>query len=171
MKHLKIFFNILTTIFFALVIAETVLIIIPKFMGYEVFAVSSKSMEKEILFGSLVITKKIDSFDLIKENDIITFTNKEKSDYFTHRVIKLDEKNDIIYTKGDNNDYIDPSPTNFQYVSGKVEWIIPFLGYVKLFFSSIYSLIISAVIILIYIIFNVIFTIKKQKDNEKEINL
>ncbi len=85
--------------------------------GYTYFVVATGSMSGTIEVDDIIfvrITKNV------KENDIITFKNKD-GDIITHRLIRKDGSHYI--TKGDVNNVADESISKGQII-GKVKWIV-----------------------------------------------
>lgn len=74
------------------------------------------------------------SFNLIEPGDVIIY-NTDESEPIIHRVVDRNET--VLYTKGDNNHYLDQSnnviapPITEQYYEGKAVFRMPLLGYVK----------------------------------------
>ena len=65
-------------------------------------------MEPYIKQYSLVVTKKVTDPSQIEEGDVVSFyvtTNNGNRERILHRIIKIED--DIVYTKGDNNDVSD----------------------------------------------------------------
>lgn len=120
--------------FFAIFIAVTFLLVllvwVPKFLGFSLYYVSSDSMEPTIYKGSLSFAERIEFSDIAVGEDVLVFANDAHSKTFMHRVIAINEKAEIIYTKGDNNNTADPLPTPFSVCEGRVVFSVPLLGYV-----------------------------------------
>ena len=107
--------------------------------GYKSFMVLSGSMEPTINIGDIVIThKQINYF----KNDTITFYGPENR-VVTHRValIKEQDGDTIIITKGDANRSIDSDTITPSKIIGKVIFIVPKLGFVVSFSRTIPGLV------------------------------
>ena len=103
--------------------------------GYSVLEVVSGSMEPTIHVGDMII---IDTKDKnYKVNDIVTFYDKEGS-FVTHRIISID--NNVMVTKGDNNDSEDV-PYSTDNIIGKYVTKISGAGRVLSSFKSPFTLI------------------------------
>ncbi len=89
--------------------------------GYTFFEVATGSMADTIQVGDAVIVEITKD---VQENDIIVY--KEENNFITHRLIKINE-NDEIITKGDANNAED-NPISKTQILGKVIYIIPKLG-------------------------------------------
>lgn len=90
-----------------------------------VFVDNSNSMWPKIKAGSVIFTKKTNSY---KKGDIITFQSDPIST--THRIYKIINRNgkDFFVTKGDQNDALDSYLVSQENIIGKVIYIIPYLG-------------------------------------------
>jgi len=107
--------------------------------GYKSFMVLSGSMEPTINIGDIVIThKQINYF----KNDTITFYGPENR-VVTHRIalIKEQDGDTIIITKGDANRSIDSDTITPSKIIGKVIFIVPKLGFVVSFSRTIPGLV------------------------------
>lgn len=94
-------------------------------LGYRVIAITSGSMEPTIKTNALAISKRVDTIEDIAEGDIISFTVTQDDGTVakaTHRIYEI--KDNVIYTKGDNNLVVDSYPTNMSEVESKVCLII-----------------------------------------------
>ena len=84
--------------------------------------------------GDLVVVRGI-PFDKIRVGDVIVYKFPGKEPII-HRVVEI--KNQTIYTKGDNNMYMDQlgdaiaPPITAKELKGKAVFHIPLLGYVKI---------------------------------------
>lgn len=162
MKLKKLLSWMIVFIVSIVLLADIMLVFLPKIAGYECYAVATGSMEPAIKSGSLLLTKKIE-LENIQEKDVLTFRDKNNTIYFTHRVTKVDKINRIIYTKGDANQLEDPSPTGYEYVKGRVEKVIPFLGYVKIVFTSPYAIIGTLAVVVCLLLADVVIGKKKSR--------
>lgn len=109
------------------------IIYVPKFMGYHAYSIETGSMEPTLPLGCLAYVKNYPSFEDYQVNDIVTFADMSRETFFTHRIVETDAKNQCFITKGDANEDVDPSPTAAINAVGKVQFSIPFLGYVAAF--------------------------------------
>jgi signal peptidase I len=102
----------------------------PTFLGYQVKAVLSGSMEPTFQTGSIISIKPGDQGTSYKTDDIITFRMEDK--LITHRIIDvLQENGQAVYkTKGDNNNGPDLWTVPAQNIIGKyTNFTIPYIGY------------------------------------------
>lgn len=183
--------NILTTILILLFIGVAALVIStkisdgePQAFGYQIKTVLSGSMEPGIKTGSIIFVKTGGDMTRFKENDIITFMQKDDK-LVTHRVTEVIQNGDqVMYrTKGDNNEEEDLEPVQSSNVVAEYTGItIPYVGYVADFASSkigILSLVIlPGVFLLLYSVFSIWKTIrlierqmKGKQDNSTEASL
>lgn len=127
------------------------------YFGFTFFEVVSGSMSPTINTHDLIIVKLDNE---VKEDDIITFY-KDNS-FITHRITDyIDDEN--IITKGDANNTTDKSISKNE-ILGKVVYIIPKFGIIRVILSDIK--VIASVFVTI-ILFSIAFSIKKvDKDEE-----
>ncbi len=88
------------------------------------YTVLTGSMKPGINPGDIVMVKAV-SIDEIESGDIVTFY--KDGDIITHRAIKNDREG--ILTKGDNNNVLDNGQVISEDFIGKVNFVIPKLGY------------------------------------------
>lgn len=119
---------------FGLVLLLLVVIIclpltVPRFLGYELYAIVSGSMEPSIPVGSVVYAKEIVP-DEIEPGDVVVFYGGHASDtVITHRAVENHRDTQELLTKGDANEGNDVLPIFYSNVIGKVELSIPLLGF------------------------------------------
>ncbi len=162
MKILNIIYNIVA-ISIVLVFAFTVAVPVT---GTEIFSVATPSMEDEIPEGSLVFVREAEQYF---EDDVIT-ARLANGNTFTHRIIKVDADNRLIYTKGDANPGPDPAPTAFSDIVGKVVFCVPYLGMLSLNFNSTTLIFVLAAVLLALVIIRFVIykrTSKEVTENEK----
>jgi len=87
------------------------------------YIIETSSMEPELYVGDVIIVKKCESIDDIKNNDIITFKNR--GEVVTHRVKSISAITKKITTKGDKNTIADIEGTKIENVIGKMIIKIP----------------------------------------------
>lgn len=129
-KKINAFFTALI-IFISLILLG--LVYAPRLLGLQLYSIDTGSMAPTIPQGSLIYVKKYMSFEDYKVDDIVTFSDLSRETFFTHRIAEIDENQRSFVTKGDANEDIDPSPTDYMYAVGKVEFSVPILGYVSSF--------------------------------------
>lgn len=127
---------------------------VPLFGSY---VIVSESMVPTININDVVIVKRSDKSD-IDVGDIITFSSVDKRIEgltITHRIVgkQNDDKGNIMFrTRGDNNNFDDPSYVQIGSVYGKVVFKVPKLGYIQNIIStplgSLFSFIIAFTLII-----------------------
>lgn len=89
--------------------------------GYSMFTIITSSMQGTIEEGEFILVKRVLEKDL-REGMVITFISSDeeiKGKKNTHRIHSFEDGK--IFTKGDNNDYIDSAPTRYEDVIGEVK--------------------------------------------------
>ena len=127
--------------------------------GYSFLQVKSGSMENEIHVDDIVIDKLLKLDDEIKEEDIISF--KDKNAIITHRVISI--SGDTIITKGDANNTID-DPISRDQVIGKV---IKILSGVSLWIRILKTKSVLILTIITFVLFIISISIDTSEENDK----
>ena len=108
---------------------------VPVVLGMQCYTVISESMEPEIPKGAVIYVRKI-SFSRIRPKDVITYRIGQKEGTVTHRVVRIDEKRKVLFTKGDRNKIQDACPVKEEQIQGIVKGCIPVVGYGILFFKT-----------------------------------
>ena len=129
-KICKILMNIIIVVLIILV----GILFVPRFFGYQNFAVISGSMEPNMPVGSIVYAHPED-FENIKVNDVISYRINEET-MVTHRVVEVNEEDKSFITKGDANDVNDANPISYDNVVGVVKMCIPLLGYITMYIKT-----------------------------------
>ena len=120
--------DIISTALVVIVVLFAILLVGVRLFDIQVFSVISGSMEPEYPVGSLIYVKEVDPSEL-EVNDVITYVLPNNTPS-THRIVRIDKENQLIYTKGDANDNEDSAPVHFKNLIGKPVFTIPCLGYV-----------------------------------------
>ena len=115
------------------------------------YVVSSGSMIPNLNIFDVIVVQGHVSFDQLKVGDIIVFNAPTEKKVIVHRVAEILNKNPlVIRTKGDANPGsipgIDFPITSADYI-GKVEYVIPQIGYVTRILTPPMNYIIIAVIV------------------------
>ena len=109
---------------------------LPKVLGYQAYTVISGSMEPAISIGSLLYVKDIEPKEVV-EGDIIAFYGgRDTNAVITHRVVENKVEIKEFVTKGDANQTVDMNAVMYHHLIGKVEHVIPELGFVAQFITS-----------------------------------
>lgn len=139
-----------------------------KLFGLSGYYVRTKSMEPTITQGSIVFVEKID-FDDITVGDVLTFQSADTTRRFTHRVVRIDSKNKLLYTRGDANNVDDPEPAKYERVLGKVKYSAPVAGYVVMAVTSRTGVIITASILIVWLSVEIeVFRLNKRRMKETD---
>lgn len=149
--------NVLKNIFNFCLAGILLFFIVPQFNlpgVYKLFLVQSGSMSPTINTGDMVIVQPSKHF---YQNDIITFVGSSFTT--THRLINIDGQN--FTTKGDANQVSDQEKINQSQVVGKVNYIIPKIGYLIMFTKTLPGLIILIIIPSTVIVWQELLKIKK----------
>ena len=104
--------------------------VVPALTGAPVYVVGGGSMEPTIPLGAAVIDLPVTA-DQLAVDDIVSVQVGEEKAVFTHRIIRVVERDDgrWIQTKGDANEDQDPSIIPATTVIGRVAVTIPYAGY------------------------------------------
>ncbi len=102
---------------------------------YQLLAIASDSMNPYFKRGDAVLIDKNDK--TLDVDDVIAFKNEKK--IVVHRIIKVKKiKNQYYYTtKGDNNYNDDNNEIASEDIVGKVNYIVPIIGYPTVWLSEI----------------------------------
>ena len=125
--------SVIGTLMLLVVIAATIPLTIPNFMGYEIFNVVSGSMEPTIPVGSIIYVKEIDPVD-VESGDIIAFESGDN--VIMHRVVDNKRVEGAFTTKGDANNGEDMNDVSYDNLIGIVVKHIPILGQLLILFGS-----------------------------------
>lgn len=102
---------------------------IPRFLGYELYAIVSGSMEPTIPVGSVVYAREVSPQE-IEAGDIVVFYGGHASDtVITHRAVENRRDTQELLTKGDANQGNDMLPISYSNIIGRVVLSIPLLGF------------------------------------------
>ncbi len=134
--------------------------------GFRFFAVKSESMEPDIPKFSLIYTRsyktKEDFFNNVGYNMDITYKT-ESGTIVTHRIIYIDEMNDILQTQSIIEGSSPDAKITRNQVIGKVVKVIPVVGFFVLIIQSWYFwVMLIAIIAIVYIVKRIINEIKEE---------
>ena len=166
-NQIKRAWDIASTVLVVIVVIFAILLAGVRLFGVQVFSVISGSMEPEYPVGSLIYVKKIDPTE-IEVNDVITYVLPNDTPS-THRVIRIDEENQLFYTKGDANKTEDGAPVHFKNLIGTPIFKIPLLGYIAYYIQhppGMYIAIAAGAILLILVFLPDLFQ-KDEKTDKK----
>lgn len=117
--------NIIGTLLILLVLVVAVMLVYPKGKGYQLFEVTSGSMEPAIPMGSVVYVSEADAKDL-EAGEVIAFVHEQ--DFVIHRVVENNKLEGYLQTKGDANTVDDPWKVRYEDVLGVVAKHYPVIG-------------------------------------------
>ena len=126
-RTLDVLLGVIILVVVAIVVVARV---IPVVTGGATFVVGGGSMEPAIPTGSLVIATPVAASQLAP-GDVVSVRVGEKQAVFTHRVVRLVDREGGTWleTKGDANDEPDPSIIPATSVIGRVAVTVPYAGY------------------------------------------
>lgn len=113
----------------------TILLVLPGLFHIYPLAVQSGSMAPSYQPGSMIYVKRTDE-DRLREGMVVSFYLADEETLVTHRIVRVDEKERLIYTKGDANLSEDSAATPFSRVLGQAVFCIPCLGTAAVYLSS-----------------------------------
>ena len=127
--------RIVSTVLTAGCLALAGILLVPTFLGYERYVITSGSMAGAYDRGSIVFGKAVPVAELAV-GDVITYTPPEGSGpdgMVTHRIFSIDRDRfgrPVFRTKGDANASADPwTFTLDQPEQGRIEFSVPYAGY------------------------------------------
>jgi signal peptidase len=106
--------------------------------GMQLLAVMSGSMEPTIQVGGIVGVRPVPVSDL-QVGEVITFANASNPDVLiTHRIVGLEARDGqtLITTKGDANNAVDAVAVTGTRAVGRVDFTLPWLGYLMVWLAS-----------------------------------
>lgn len=161
MKVFKKILSILGTILLVILLAVVVVMFnarlsgeAPSVFGYQVFRVSSGSMEPELMIGDVILIKEAEPQD-IQKGDIVTYKGEEgdlDDKFITHKMIEDPQLVDgryVFHTQGIYEGAV-PDPDWYEdQLLGEFVCKIPFIDSVYSFFLKPYGLITFVLIIIV----------------------
>lgn len=146
---LRKFFNVVENIAFACILLIMVVLVYsmvqsrlsgggpPRVFGYQMYIVLSGSMSPAFDAGSLIFLKP-ENPENIAVGDIITFRPPSgEGELTTHRVVQINREGGLSFiTRGDANDVNDQHPVMADKLVGRVEYSVPYAGYLMSFGQS-----------------------------------
>lgn len=122
--------NIISILLLVVLLALSVVLVVPKWIGCKTLAVLSGSMEPEIPVGSLIIIQDTEPLEL-EVGDIATYSMG--SSMVTHRVVENHTQEQYLIFQGDANKTADASPIAYAQIEGKVWFHLPWIGYLSIY--------------------------------------
>ena len=127
-----------TLLFFTFLALLLFIITAPHLWGFSFLMVMGGSMSPALPSGSVAIVQPVDVSE-IEVGDIIAYQPRHVgSTLTTHRVVNvIRQEGDISFqTAGDNNEFTDKNPVPSDCVMGKMQFHVPFLGYLIYFLKQ-----------------------------------
>jgi signal peptidase len=106
--------------------------------GLQLLAVMSGSMEPTIRVGGIVGVRPVAVTDL-QVGNVITFATQANPDVLvTHRIVSLETRDGqtMVTTKGDANDSVDAMAAPADHAVGRVDFSLPWLGFLMVWLAS-----------------------------------
>lgn len=180
MKKLKKISSIIGTILLVVLIAVVIVMFdarisgeAPSIFGYQVFRVSSESMEPELMVGDVILVKEATVED-IKKGDIVTYKGEEDTfsgKLITHKMLEDPQYVDgryVFKTSGIYDGAI-PDPEWYEdQLVGEYVRKVPFVDKVYTFFLTPYGLIAFIVVIMVLFGYELIALILSYKDLDED---
>lgn len=163
---MKIFLKILSWTVTVLFVLGAACLVGVRILGFTPYAVISGSMEPAYMTGSLVFVRNVPS-ENIKQGDSISFVLDESLTVVTHRVIGISDDGEYFYTKGDANENADPNPVYYKNLIGRVDFSIPFLGYLSIWITSFYGKVFFITVLCALALYAIISRIRKFRKADK----
>ena len=157
--------DIFQTIEVVIAIAVLLLLLVPKFIGYETYVIKTGSMEPNLPTNSVAYLKCTNAED-INIKDIIAFYIDNET-VVTHRVIDINYSEEYFVTKGDANEAVDPLHVKFENCIGIVKFHIPYMGRIIKVVQKFYGKIVLGGVVVFNIILSVMIRIA-EKHNDTE---
>ena len=129
-------FSVLGLLMMVAVILVYLPLNVPKWMGYDIYHITSGSMEPEISTGSIIFVEAVRANELQAGEVIVYHSGQDGETTVTHRVVENQKENYRLVTKGDANAGNDVLPVPYQNVVGRVAHHVPGLGFVVPVFAG-----------------------------------
>lgn len=159
--------NLISILMVLVVIAVGAVMIVPKVMGNEIYAVLSGSMEPYYHVGSVVIVDTHVSPEEIQVGDPITFRKGDNA-IATHRVIAVNSEAEEFRTKGDANEDEDVAPVPYGSLIGKAGMSVPMIGYIPLYMRTKKGMFCIGAYIIVFILLQLIPELVKPEKEEEQ---
>ena len=154
--------NIAVNIIFVLMILSAAALMVLRAVGITAYAVKTPSMYPVCPVGTMIFVVPAD-FEDFSKGDIITY--RLNNAVVTHRIYEVDAENRTVITKGDNNNTPDGSPISERNIIGRVEFYIPYAGYLYIFAETVYGKVSVAAA---FVILAALSVLTRSSDDEKK---
>lgn len=141
----------------------------PSVFGYQIFRVSSGSMEPELMIGDVILVKEAEPID-IEKGDIVTYKGKEgdfSGKFITHKMIEDPQLVDGEYVFKSQGIVEGALPDPLWYedqLLGEFVCKVPFIDSVYTFFLKPYGLIVFILVIMVLFGYELISLIVSYKN-------
>lgn len=156
--------NVIGTLLLIVVIATSIPLAVPSIMGYEIYNVTSGSMEPTLPVGSVIYVKPIQP-ETVQPGDIIAFY--VDAVVVTHRVVENRFVEGEFVTKGDANEMEDFSNARYRDLVGVVKYHFPYLGNYLMIYSHQLTKVYLMVLAFCGVMFNVLAGRMRVRSQEK----
>ena len=156
--------NVIGTLLLIAVIATSVPLALPTLLGYEIYNVTSGSMEPTLPVGSVIYVKPTQA-ELVQPGDIIAFY--VDAVVVTHRVVENRFVEGEFVTKGDANEMADFSNARYRDLVGVVKYHFPYLGNYLMIYSHQVTKVYLMVLAFCGVMFNVLAGRMRAHSEEK----
>ena len=165
MKKISILKGIFSAVMYFLIAAIGALLVLMLFFGARLYSIQTGSMEPNYPVGTMIVVEPVE-FDQLRKGDVITFVSGGMT--VTHRLIDIDKDTRQLTTKGDNNNVADSSELSYDNVIGRVEFAIPYVGYLVLMLNTTFGKIMAGVVIAAIIGVLIIIKIYESGEDEED---
>ena len=156
--------NVIGTLILIAVIATSVPLAVPTLLGYEIYNVTSGSMEPTLPVGSVIYVEHVKP-ESIQSGDIIAYY--VDAAVVTHRVVENRFVEGVFVTKGDANDMEDIGNTRYRDFIGVVKYHFPFLGNYLMIYSNPITKIYLMILAFCGVMFNILAGRMRRRAEEK----
>ena len=156
--------NVIGTLILIAVIATSVPLAVPTLLGYEIYNVTSGSMEPTLPVGSVIYVEHVKP-ETIQSGDIIAYY--VDAVVVTHRVVENRFVEGVFVTKGDANEMEDIGNTRYRDFIGVVKYHFPFLGNYLMIYSNPITKIYLMILAFCGVMFNILAGRMRRRAEEK----
>ena len=156
--------NVIGTLLIIVVIATSIPLAVPSLLGYEIYNVTSGSMEPELPVGSVIYVEHVKP-ESVQPGDIIAFY--VDATVVTHRVVENRFVEGEFVTKGDANEMEDFSNARYRDLVGVVKYHFPFLGNYLMIYSNPITKVYLMVLAFCGVMFNILAGQMRRRAEEK----
>ena len=156
--------NVIGTLILIAVIVTSIPLAIPALLGYEIYSVTSGSMEPTLPVGSVIYVKPT-APETVQPEDIIAFY--VDAVVVTHRVVENRFVEGEFVTKGDANEMEDFSNARYRDLVGVVKYHFPYLGNYLMVYSNRITKIYLLVLAFCGVMFNILAGRMRVRAEEK----